>query len=164
MKIFSTLLILASATVGLASSETDRQAEEIAASSFNFRIALENHVKISVEDGVATLTGKVGLEELKRLADDTVSSIAGVTDVIDLVAVKGEREGSDDWLALKVRSRLLAKRDVSLVDTKVDVKDGVVILSGFAVDEEQKTLTEECTRDVSGVTGVVNQMQVRPGN
>jgi osmotically-inducible protein OsmY len=147
-----------------AGSDSDRQIEEVAATSFNFRIALENHVKITVEDGNAVLTGKVALEEQRLLAVNTVASIPGVMRVEDQTAVKGEREGSDAWLALKLRSRMLAKCDVSLADTSVAVKNGVAILSGFAEDETQRALTEDYARDTPGITGVQNQMEIRRGD
>ncbi|MDB6128532.1 MAG: osmY, partial [Verrucomicrobia bacterium] len=149
-------LILAAPLGLLANTAVDRQIEETAESSFNYRVALEDHVKVRVSDGVVQLTGKVSNDEQCRIAEDTVADIPGVVRVENQIQVKGEREGSDGMTALKVRSRLLVKGNVSLKDTRVDVKDGVVILSGKADDQAQKELTEECAKDVDGVRGVRN--------
>ena len=143
----------------LANTAVDRQIEETAESSFNYRVALEDHVKVRVSDGVVKLIGKVCSEEQSRLAVDTVADIPGVVRVDNQVKIKGER-GPDSMTALKVRSRLLVKGNVSLKDTRVDVKDGVVFLSGRADDQAQKELTEEYTKDVDGVRAVRNDIVV----
>jgi osmotically-inducible protein OsmY len=61
---------------------------------------------------------------------------------------------------LKIRSRLLAKANVSLTHTKVDVKDGVVTLTGTADSAAQKELTEAYVKDIEGVKAVKNEIQV----
>lgn len=162
MKTFqSAVLILAAVPLALcANTAVDRQIEQAAESSYNYRFALERRVKIRVDDGVATLTGKVSSDEQCRIAADTVANMPGVVGVNNQLKIKGEREGSDDMIALKVRSRLLVKANVSLVDTRVDVKDGVVFLKGKADDEAQKELTEEYAKDIDGVRAIRNELVV----
>jgi hyperosmotically inducible periplasmic protein len=69
-------------------------------------------------------------------------------------------EGSDAWLSMKVKAALLVHRNVSAVRTKVDVKDGVVTLTGEAESQAEKDLATEYTKDVAGVKSVNNQMTI----
>jgi len=145
----------------LANSTTDRQIEDTAKASYNYRKILDNNVKVKASDGVVTLTGKVDSEDQRRIAEDTVSDIPGVVRVNNLVKLDSNaREGSDEWMAIKIRSRLLVKSNVSLAKTKVDVKDGVVTLTGTAKTPAQKELTEAYVKDIDGVQSVRNEIVV----
>ena len=139
----------------------DDQAEKAIASSYTFRTVLDNHVKVDVDDGVATLTGKVRDEEQSRLAEDTAAAYAGVTQVVNKLKIDADlKPGSDEWIALKIRSRLLVKANVSLTDTKVEVHNGVVYLAGTAESAAQRDLTEAYVKDIDGVHSVSNNIQV----
>jgi osmotically-inducible protein OsmY len=78
------------------------------------------------------------------------------------LTVKGERpaEHSDTWVGLKVKTALLFHRNVSASKTDVNVKDGIVSLSGEASSVAQKELTTEYAKDVEGVKEVKNDMTV----
>jgi osmotically-inducible protein OsmY len=98
-----TLLVIALLT-GLplalnANPTTDRKIEETAKSSYTFRELLDRKVDAKAHDGVVTLTGKVADASQKRLAEDTVAGLDGVTRVENNIKVEGgPREGSDEWL------------------------------------------------------------------
>jgi osmotically-inducible protein OsmY len=70
------------------------------------------------------------------------------------------QKNSDDELYDRVRQRLAANRDVKGGAIEVDVKDGVVTLSGKVLEERQKTKAEQVTRKTKGVKKVINQLQV----
>lgn len=146
----------------LANSTTDKQIEDTAKASYNYRKILDNNVKVKANDGVVTLSGKVDSDEQRRIAEDTVSDIPGVTRVNNEIKVANSsaKEGSDEWIALKIRSRLLVKSNVSLTDTKVNVQNGVVTLTGRADTVAQKELTEAYVKDIQGVTSVHNEIMV----
>ena len=144
-----------------ATSRTDSQTEDAIKASYTYRTVLDNKVKVDVDNGVATLTGKVRDDEHSRLAVDTASEFPGVTQVVNKLKIEeNAKQGSDEWIALKIRSRLLVKANVSLADTKVDVRDGVVTLTGKADSSAQKQLTEEYVKDIEGVRSVRNDIQV----
>lgn len=143
-----------------ADPSTDRQIEKTAKESYNYRATLGDHVKIDVDDGVVTLTGKVNSDEQRRIAEDTVADLPGVVRVDNKLKIEGAKAGSDEWIALKIRSRLLVKSNVSLTDTKVDVKNGVVTLNGTASTSAQKELTEAYVKDIDGVRSVQNNIVV----
>ncbi len=155
-------LLLAGPIALLASSSTDRKIEEAAKSSYNYRTVLEDNVKVKANDGIVTLTGTVQDKDDKALAADTVENLPGVTAVKNEIVVKSEYpEKSDKWIALKIRSRLLTKSNVSLTSTKVNVIDGNVILTGTAENAAQKDLTEAYAKDIDGVKNVQNEIVIK---
>jgi len=155
-------LLLAGPIALLASSSVDRKIEEAAKSSYNYRTVLEDNVKVKANDGIVTLTGTVQDKDDKALAADTVENLPGVTAVKNEIVVKSEYpEKSDKWIALKIRSRLLTKSNVSLTSTKVNVTDGNVVLTGTADNAAQKDLTEAYAKDIDGVKNVQNEIVIK---
>jgi osmotically-inducible protein OsmY len=161
-KNLSALLVLLASPIALfASSDTDRKIEDAAKSSYNYRTVLEDNVKVKADDGIVTLTGTVQDKDDKALAADTVENLPGVKAVKNDIVVAGKYpEKSDSWMAVKIRSRLLVKGNVSATATKVAVQDGVVTLSGTADNVAQKELTEAYAKDIEGVKSVKNDLVV----
>ena len=155
-------LLAATLPVALfASSSTDSKIEDAARASYNYRTVLEGRVSVRANDGVVTLTGTVRDRDDSALAEDTVKNLPGVVSVDNEIAVKSEvPEHSDAWIAMKVRGELLVKANVSATATKVDVKDGVVTLSGTADNLAQKELTEVYAKDIDNVKSVKNDIVV----
>ena len=154
--------LLAGPVALLASSATDRQIEDAAKASYNYRTVLEDNVKVKAKDGIVTLTGTVQDKDDKALAADTVENLPGVTAVKNEIVVKSDYpEKSDKWIALKIRSRLLAKSNVSITSTKVNVTDGNVVLTGTAENAAQKDLTAAYAKDIDGVKSVQNEIVVK---
>ena len=162
-KYLSTLLVLIASPLALfASSETDRKIEDAAKASYNYRTVLEDNVKVKANGGIVTLTGTVQDKDDKALAADTVENLPGVKGVNNEIVVKSTYpEHSDAWMAVKIRSRLLVKANVSAATTKVEVKDGVVTLSGTAENLAQKELTAVYAKDIDHVKSVTNEIVVK---
>jgi hyperosmotically inducible periplasmic protein len=157
-------LFIAAPLTLLASPETDRKIESAAKASYNYRAVLEDHVKVKANDGVVTLTGTVQDKDDKALAADTVENLPGVTSVKNEIVVKpAHPERSDAWIALKIRSRLLVKGNVSAASTKVAVTNGVVVLTGTADNIAQKELTAVYAKEIEGVKSVKNEIAVKAG-
>ena len=158
----SLLVLIVSPIALFASSDTDRKIEDAAKSSYNYRTVLEDNVKVKASDGVVTLTGFVQDDEDKELAEDTVENLPGVVSVKNNLVVKSTYpEHTDGWIALKIRSRLLVKSNVSATTTKVVAQDGVVTLSGTAENAAQKELTAAYAKDIDGVKSVKNDIVVK---
>jgi hyperosmotically inducible periplasmic protein len=164
MKLTHVLLssLLATTSVSLfASSNTDRKIEDAAKASYNYRTVLNNEVTAKAHDGVVTLTGVVGDQDMKTLAEDTVSNLPGVLSVKDEITLDPAlKEHSDAWIALKLRTQLLLRSNVSFGTTKVDVKDGVVTLTGTAENMAQKELTGQYAKEIDWVKSVKNDIVV----
>jgi hyperosmotically inducible protein len=155
------LTLIASPLALFASSATDNKIEEAAKASYNYRTVLEDHVKVKCSDGVVTLSGTVQDKDERNLAADTVENLPGVVAVKNEIKVEpAYPEKSDGWMAIKIRSRLLVKGNVSAANTKVEVKDGKVTLSGTADNAAQKELTEVYAKDIDGVKTVQNDIVI----
>jgi osmotically-inducible protein OsmY len=147
----------------LRASDTDSRIESSAANSYVFKTCLQDDsITTESKDGVVTLTGTVTKASDKSLAEDTVASLPGVISVDNQLQVSGEQpaEHSDTWIGMKVKLALLFHHNVSETGTDVDVKDGVVILTGEASNLAQKELTTEYAKDVDNVKAVVNDMTI----
>jgi osmotically-inducible protein OsmY len=145
----------------LASGMDDR-IETSAKKSYVFKTYLKSDdIKVESKDGVVTLTGTVGEESHKSLAQETVASLPGVKSVDNRLGVKGERpaENSDAWLVTKVKTTLLFHSNVSAM-TEVSANNGIVTLRGEAASQAEKDLTTEYAKDIEGVKDVNNEMTV----
>jgi hyperosmotically inducible protein len=162
-KIAVVCLILAFApAVLLADADADRKIEQVAESSYTFHTVLQGKVTVEAKNGVVTLTGTVPDSDQKRLAEDTAREIPGVSGVDNDIAVSSDQPAqSDGWIAFKIHTALLVRANVSMKDTGVDVKDGVVTLTGTADSLAQKELTEAYVREIEGVKSVKNNLAVK---
>src|SRR5579871_5849919 len=168
MKKTSVILIIATAGamllgMSVRANETDDRIESSAKKSYVFKTYLKDDaIKTESKSGAVTLTGTVAEASHKSLAQDTVESLPGVKSVDNQLIVKGESpaEHSDAWIGMKVKSALLFHRNVRATKTDVNVKDGIVTLSGEASSQAQKELTTEYAKDVDNVKEVSNEMTV----
>ena len=71
---------------------------------------------------------------------------------------------SDDMIYNNVRIKLAGDQVVKGGALMVDVKDGVVILSGSVEQENQKNRATKLARGIKGVKQVVNNITVRLKN
>ena len=143
------------------SAARDVEIELAAKTSFNFRMVLRGHVSIRVNDGIATLSGRVEDQTTRSLASETVELYPGVERVINNVVVSPLlNEFSDGWIAQHVHLRLLVKAGANPDNVDVSVTGGDVTLRGTVETEHQKELTATFTREVVGVNTVVNQLVV----
>ncbi len=162
---FTVLLLLSGLTPAalFADRETDRKIKDAAESSYNFRAVLDNNVTAKVNDGVVTLSGTVLDPEQKSLAEETARNLPGVNDVKNELEITSPGpDRADGWIALKLKSILLVRANVSAKHTDVTVRDGVVTLDGTAASVAQKELTAAYARDVEGVKSVQNNLKVVP--
>lgn len=152
-----------------ANTDTDQRIEDSIKSSTNFRSGLD-HIDVRSVDGVVVLTGTVADRSQKDLAEDTASRTPGVVRVDNRLNVAGSEpaQRSDDWIALKIKSTLLVKPNVSATKSKISVNNGIVTITGTAENQAQKELTTAYVKDIEGVRGVNNGMIVgnydRPSN
>lgn len=144
-------------------SATGDRIESSFTKSFIYKNYLKDeHVKISSRDGVVILSGDVSSENHKSMAQDTAEALPGVKSVENRIEVKGDRpaENSDVWVGMKVKTALMFHANVNAFKTAVDVKEGVVTLTGEAASQAQKDLTTEYAKDIVGVKSVKNEMTV----
>lgn len=140
----------------------DSRIESSAKQSYVFKTYLKgDDIKVESKEGVVTLTGSVAENSHKSMAQETVADLPGVKSVDNMLEVKNQpMENSDAWLYDKVKITLMFHRSVRAGKTEIDVKDGIVTLTGEAATQAQKELTTEYAMDVEGVKNVTNNMTV----
>jgi hyperosmotically inducible periplasmic protein len=69
---------------------------------------------------------------------------------------------SDGWITTKVKVRLMAEPGLSPVGVNVDTHSGVVTLFGSVATEDLKARAAAEARQVAGVKGIENELQVVP--
>ena len=156
----STILI---SSTPVRAADTDSRIESSAAKSYTFKTTLKgDSIKVDSKDGVVTLTGTVTNAAQKSLAEDTVASLPGVKSVDNQLKLSGTQpeEHSDTWIAMKVKTSLLFHRSVSATSTDVNVRDGIVTLSGEASNAAERELTTEYAKDIDNVKSVKNDMTI----
>lgn len=67
---------------------------------------------------------------------------------------------TDDFISDTIREKLSGDVHVKGARIDVDVKSGVVTLSGTVSTEKQKNKAESLTKKVKGVKSVVNKIQI----
>lgn len=124
--------------------------------------------KVSVQDGVVTLSGNADNVAQKDLTEAYAKDIDGVKSVnnnlvvLDMPASTTIGEKIDDAsITSQVKLALLSHKGTSAVKTKVKTTDGTINITGEAASEAEKSLVTKLARDVRGVVSVNNSMTVR---
>jgi hyperosmotically inducible periplasmic protein len=69
---------------------------------------------------------------------------------------------NDTWIGTKAKIALLTADDVTGTAIDVDVKDGMITLSGKVHTAAEKAKAEQVAKGIEGATGVKNMLQVVP--
>jgi osmotically-inducible protein OsmY len=115
-------------------------------------------IEITAEGGVATLSGSVQALWQKQLAEDLVSAVAGVTEVVNRLTVVPTLRVADDAVARDLSAALA--RNARIDDRKIDVtvRNGSVTLSGVVGDRGALEAALDAARLTPGVTEVVEAL------
>ncbi len=158
------LLVLLSMTAMAATGRYDQQIQQAVSQKIHDAKQLQN-VSSSVEDGIVTLTGTVGLYQDKLDAARKVKKLANVSGVRNDIVVAGETV-PDNQLQQKLAKQLAYDRvgyyDNAFNYVAVSVKDGVVTLSGDTVLDVPKDMALAIVARTPGVKDVVNDVKVLP--
>jgi len=157
-------LVLLSMTAMASTGRYDQQIQQTASQKLHDAKQLQN-VSSSVEDGIVTLTGTVGLYQDKLDAAKKVKKLANVTGVRNDIAVAGETV-PDGQLRQKLAKKLAYDRvgyyDNAFNYIALSVKDGVVTLSGDTLWDVPKDSALAIVARTPGVKDVVNEVTVLP--
>lgn len=161
---FCLLLFLAVGSNGVAATPNqDRAIERSARESYALKAILDDRVHVSVNAGIATLTGSAHDRDLRSLAANTLLGIPAVTGVNNQIVLQTNiTEYSDAWIALKLRNRLSVQKGVDSARIEIQVINQVVRLRGSVAHQEQKELTEEYAKRTAWVRSVKNELLVVP--
>jgi len=136
-------------------------------------------INTDVKNGNVVLTGKVENSVDKKLAEELVANIDGVTSVDNKLTIVSDKEMdgdmSDDMedtvdegtseltdakIATVIKTRLLMDTDISGFDIDVDVENGVVMLTGDVDSDAERDLAVEIAKNASDVKDVKSDLRV----
>ncbi len=121
-------------------------------------------VKVSVENGIATLTGNVSLFEYKADAEKRVRKAKGVTAVRNEIQVGGPNI-SDSQLKEKLAEKLTYDRvgyGNAFNSISISVENGVVTLGGHARTDVDKDSAMAIVSTYPGVKEAIDDIEVDP--
>ncbi len=115
-------------------------------------------IEVHSYNAVVLLVGQVPNNELRELAGRTVSKINNVRQVHNELEVQAPisllERTNDTWLGTKVKTKLLASRDVEGGRVDVITENGIVYLMGLVSRTEADRITD-IVRHTGGVRKVV---------
>lgn len=121
--------------------------------------------KVEVKEGHVTLNGTADNLAQKELTAIYAKDIDGVKSVQnDIVVTDKPTVGEkidDASITSQVKYALLTHKSTSALKTKVVTSDGVVLVTGDAASDAEKSLVTKLAGDVRGVTKVSNNMIVK---
>lgn len=120
--------------------------------------------EVSVENGVATLTGVVDNLKAKRAAAQDAKNTIGIYRVKNYLKVRPAMARSDDEIASDLRNSLLADPIVDRFQIVPSVRDGAVYLYGDVDSYFEKQQAGDLASKVNGVTDVHNHLTVTYGD
>jgi len=150
--------------VSLAASQAQQDSPAATAAAARLNKSQFKDVKVSVDNGIATLTGTVSLYEHKADAEKRVHKAKGVEAVRNLIEVGGPRV-PDSELQAKLAEKLAYDR-VGYGNTfnaiTVSVENGLVTLGGHARTYVDKDSALALVATQPGVKDVVDEIEVDP--
>ena len=116
--------------------------------------------------GVVQLNGFVDSAPSKLKATEVAQSVPGVKDHNNLLVRTQERSAGvviDDGAVIttEVKAALIGNKDTQASQINVATREGIVQLSGFVNDDNEKSTAEVVARNVSGVRDVRNELEIK---
>ena len=124
-------------------------------------------INIEVYRGVVQLAGFVDTEAQRAEAEKAAAEIKHVKQVSNKLFLQPEertagRTLDDGVIGTSVKTALTKGDFMRGFDTNVEVRSGVVLLSGFAGSQEQIDRAIEIAEGIEGVEKVLNGMDLKP--
>lgn len=122
-------------------------------------------IGVTARDGVITLTGHVGTYAEKDAAEKAARRVKGVRAIAQEIDVRilGPRRTDDDDIARRAVKILDWNISIPKQMVQIRVCQGVVTLTGNVEWQYQKNAAAAAVRDLAGVVGVSNLIEVVPG-
>jgi osmotically-inducible protein OsmY len=126
----------------------------------------DGHVNVTVFNNVVLLTGEVTTSSLREQAEAAAHEVPGVSKIYNQITIKGPTSSltraSDSWITAKIKTQMMAVKDLKPSMIKVVTENGTVYLMGI-VSHEQADTAVDIARQVSGVQKVVKIFQYKDG-
>lgn len=121
-------------------------------------------IGVIAANGIVTLTGHVRTYAEKEAAERVVQHVKGVRGIAEEIEVRifGAKETDDDDIARRAVKMLDWHVSVPNQAVTVRVQKGWLTLSGKVEWQYQKNAAYDAVKDLSGVVGVSNIVEVKP--
>ena len=145
--------------------KTDKQIQQDVIAELGWEPSINaTHIGVEVADGVVTLAGHVSSYTEKSNAERAAQRVAGVKALAVEMDVKlaGSSKRNDADIARSADNVLQWATYLSPDSIKVKVEGGWITLSGEVEWDYQRQTTIDAVRHLSGVTGVSDQIAIKP--
>ncbi|HWG09907.1 MAG TPA: BON domain-containing protein [Rhodanobacteraceae bacterium] len=145
--------------------KTDKDLQQDVIDELDWDPTIEaERIGVEVHDGVVTLAGHVTSYAQKWRAEEAAQRVQGVKGVIAelKVEIPGIDKRPDEELVRAARLALIWNASVPVDAVKVLVENGWLTLSGGVEWAYQKQSAETAVRDLVGIKGVVNLIELKP--
>ncbi|KVE31913.1 BON domain-containing protein [Burkholderia sp. TSV86] len=140
-------------------ARTDLDIADMARSILRWTVGLrEEAVKVQVERGWVTLSGKVDWAYQRHVAVRAISQMRGVTGVTDHIDVLGSVGA--EAIGENVKRAMLRHAAREAAHIGVDVRDGMVTLSGKVDSYAEREVARGAAWSVRGVRAVIDNLVV----
>ena len=127
------------------------------------------NTKVAVQDGNVILSGTADNAAQKELTEVYAKEIDWVKSVKNDIVIKdqpalAETAGEkidDASITSQVKYALLTHKGTSAIKTKVKTIDGVVVITGTAANDAEKSLVTKLATSIRGVASVTNDMNLK---
>lgn len=122
------------------------------------------HIGVAVDQDVVTLSGHVSSYAQKLAAIAAVRRVKGVHGIADEIEVvdSSQARATDDEIVKRAVNMLSWDSVVPSEAIQVTVHNGLVTLTGKVNWQYQKSSAERSVRRLSGVRGVINNIEIEP--
>ena len=118
----------------------------------------KDSVKVTVENGVVTLSGQVGWQFERKAAEDAVRTLYGVVDVVDSIMLKTQPQPTN--IKSRIESALKRSAELESNSIRVSVSEGAVTLDGTVETWAARDTAEDAAWSAPGVRAVVDRLSV----
>ncbi len=123
-------------------------------------------VDVETFRGIVQLNGFVDSAEAKDAATDVAREVAGVREVRNNLVVDTQPDTvgqavDDGMITARIKTALIGEDRTKAGQINVTTDNGVVHLSGFVDNNQEKAAASEVARSVAGVREVRNELDVK---
>ncbi|MFD1006935.1 MULTISPECIES: division/outer membrane stress-associated lipid-binding lipoprotein [Oceanisphaera] len=123
----------------------------------------DSRLVVITTNGKSLLIGQAPTEQYRQQAEDVVKGVPGVTEVFNEVRLTQPLDitarSQDSWLTSKVKSTLLAEKNLDGTKIKVVTENSEVFLIGL-VTQKEADIAVNLARNINGVKRVITVFEL----